>query len=79
MVTNDKQYMREYMKRYAQNAPKVECEICKKEYRKHKKAIHCKTKYHLDAMNKDNDISESDLKKLQQQLKEITEVLKKFK
>ena len=38
MVTNDKQYMREYMKRYAQNAPKVECEICKKEYRKHKKS-----------------------------------------
>jgi hypothetical protein len=30
-------------------------------------------------MNKDNDISESDLAKLQQQLKEITEVLKKFK
>jgi hypothetical protein len=79
MVTNDKQYMREYMKRYAQNVLKVECEICKKEYRKHKKAIHCKTKYHLDAMNKDNDISESDLAKLQQQLKEITEVLKKFK
>jgi DNA repair exonuclease SbcCD ATPase subunit len=79
MVTNTKEYMREYMKRYAQNASKVECDVCGKEYRKHKKAVHCKTKYHLDAMNKDTDISETDLKKLQEQLKEITEVLKKFK
>jgi ribosome recycling factor len=48
-------------------------------YKKNKRAVHRKTKYHVDAMNKDNDISESDLAKLQQQLKEITEVLKKFK
>ncbi len=79
MVTNDKQYMRSYMKKYNAEAPKVECPDCGKMYKKNKRAVHRKTKYHVDAMNKDNDISENDLAKLQQQLKEITEVLKKFK
>ena len=79
MVTNSKQYMRSYMKEYAKNAPKVECDICGKEYRKHKKAVHCKTKYHLDATKEKDKIDETDLKKLQQQLKEIAEVIKKFK
>jgi hypothetical protein len=78
MVTNSKQYMREYMQKYNAAAPKVECPDCGKMYKKNKRAVHRKTKYHLDAMNKEK-IDETDLKKLQQQLKEITEVLKKFK
>lgn len=44
MPSNSKEYIKEYMRKHADE--KVECEHCHKEYSKYSKYKHIKTKYH---------------------------------
>lgn len=59
MPSNRAEYMKEYMKKYVTNSESVKCEVCQGKYKTYSKYNHLKTKKHLSAQNKTNEIKTS--------------------
>ena len=75
MVTNDKDYQREYMRKYvkAKGGELYTCS-CSKQVKKFDKTRHNKTKYHIQ--NADKEHTKSEIEALRLEMEELKKKLK---
>ena len=75
MVTNDKDYQREYMRRYVkEKGGELYTCTCMKQVKKFDKTRHNKTKYHLQ--NADKEHTKSEIEALRLEMEELKKKLK---
>ena len=50
MPTNNKEYSKEYMRKYIKESESINCDICEGKYKRYSRHIHNKSKRHQNAI-----------------------------
>jgi hypothetical protein len=84
MPTNQLGYMRVYMAGYVLRQPIIECQVCGKSYKKHKKGMHERTKFHRNCdeimKKKQAEIEKNqDLEELKRRLNNLEQMMNERK
>ena len=70
MPSNNKDYMRKYMKEYTKKSKEIDCE-CGNKYKEHQKYNHMKTQKHLNGMNKQEKVNLPNVNELLERIKKL--------